>query len=958
MATTYCSVLPGEVEKFVATLTLPLEVRVIDSKRGRIVGYYDDADALARDVADLSSRPDVGAVYVTANPVRRDLLARSYNRLTEYARVSTQDAEIERRTKVFVDVDPARPNGTMATEEERQKAADVAYAIRDDLEDLVGLPMLVDSGSGIHLYYDVDLPNDQAANALVTSFLKALSKKYTVPGAVTIDTSVSNAARIAKVPGTWVRKGDHVPDLGRTHRLSRLIDVPADRRTLTAEDLRSVVEHLGGAVTETQARSATAYNPGDADAVRDWVDGLFDGSDVRLVRSTEYQGGHRWVVDCPLCGNNDASGVLILNQDGWLNYVCQHASSCKYNKETEPRDRLRAILEALGGVEAVGAWERLRPSAKPTGPDYDTLLNDMFGGGHGAEADQGAPPAPQAVEAEERSRDGRPVIRKNGVELHDKVDQAVASIEAVSGGRYYRGPEGISEIVDGQIRPLDVPQICELMSRAARWVTISVVEKRRIVSVTDPPKNVAEVIKKKTDLALPRLDRVITTPVFDSKGRLIDRPGYHETAGLYLLPSGLEVRVPEKPTPGQVWAAKSWLVDQLLVDFPFASAADRANCVALLLLPFVREMITSPTPFHLIEAPQASTGKGLIADVFAIVSTGTTAQTQVLGENDAEVRKQVTTALASGAPYLDYDNVTSLRSVVLEQALTSNWWRDRMLGTNREGLYPIRLTWLATGNNVAVGRRDMARRILRIRLDAKCEDPHLRPVEEFKHSNLRGWAMENRGALVSACLTLCRAWIEAGKPGAEAGTPQRGSYEAWRDVMGGILSVAGIPGFLASDADSLADLDEDKFEWGTFCDAWANSPGGPTFKRTAAQLLDLANQRTLLESIRYSKSPNQVMGHALRRRRDQVFGGWAIRSDRSATLNSTVYFLERLGPPVATTQGAPPVAAVEVADPLIDTAGFPAEIAKVVRNGDYDLRDGRYELKVPVRLRPMKEGGR
>ena len=44
-----------------------------------------------------------------------------------------------------------------------------------------------------------------------------------------------------------------------------------------------------------------------------------------------------------------------------------------------------------------------------------------------------------------------------------------------------------------------------------------------------------------------------------------------------------------------------------------------------------------------------------------------------------------------------------------------------------------------------------------------------------------------------AALTLIRAWIAAGRP---KGKKTLGKFEGWAEVMGGILQVAGVPGFL------------------------------------------------------------------------------------------------------------------------------------------------------------------
>jgi putative DNA primase/helicase len=102
--------------------------------------------------------------------------------------------------------------------------------------------------------------------------------------------------------------------------------------------------------------------------------------------------------------------------------------------------------------------------------------------------------------------------------------------------------------------------------------------------------------------------------------------------------------------------------------------------------------------------------------------------------------------------------------------------------------------WVATGNNPALST-EIARRVVRIRMDAKTERPQER--QGFRHPKLRVWVTEHRAELIHACLTLVRAWIADGKPQAD-NVPAFGSYEDWASVIGGILSTAAISGFLGN----------------------------------------------------------------------------------------------------------------------------------------------------------------
>jgi hypothetical protein len=66
---------------------------------------------------------------------------------------------------------------------------------------------------------------------------------------------------------------------------------------------------------------------------------------------------------------------------------------------------------------------------------------------------------------------------------------------------------------------------------------------------------------------------------------------------------------------------------------------------------------------------------------------------------------------------------------------------------------------------------------------------------EFRHPNLRERVKQQRGQVIHAALTLWQAWLAAGRP---LGDRSIGSFEGWAQTMGGVLGVAGIPGFLGN----------------------------------------------------------------------------------------------------------------------------------------------------------------
>jgi hypothetical protein len=227
-------------------------------------------------------------------------------------------------------------------------------------------------------------------------------------------------------------------------------------------------------------------------------------------------------------------------------------------------------------------------------------------------------------------------------------------------------------------------------------------------------------------------------------------------------------------------------------------------------------MIDGPTPMHLTEAPTPGTGKGLLNDVISIIALGGPATLMSEGRDEDEWRKRITSTLLDGPSLVQIDNLRgALDSAALSAAITAPRWSDRILGQSKVAHVPVRCVWSATANN-AVLSTEMARRTVRIRLDAELERPWER--FEFKHPDLRGYARQRRGDLVAAVLTMVRAWFDAGQP-ANSVKPL-GSFESWSAVIGGVLEVAGVGGFLGNTAEFYSSGDSETDAIGELLQAW------------------------------------------------------------------------------------------------------------------------------------------
>ena len=227
-------------------------------------------------------------------------------------------------------------------------------------------------------------------------------------------------------------------------------------------------------------------------------------------------------------------------------------------------------------------------------------------------------------------------------------------------------------------------------------------------------------------------------------------------------------------------------------------------------------------PIAIIDAPQAGTGKSLLASAVHAVATGLAGNMLSVPTSDEEMKKLITASMIEGATVMLLDNLDGkLFHPSLASAITATIWKDRRLGFSETVTVPQLATWIVTGNNIMLGG-DIPRRGYRIRLDAKSSKPW-DDGRQFKHENLIGWVRENRGRIIAAGLTLCRAWYASSCPAYDV--RRLGSFEEWSCTVGRILAHSDLRGFLANCDELYAEADEDGGQWEAYFHAWHEKYG-------------------------------------------------------------------------------------------------------------------------------------
>lgn len=311
----------GEIERSLATLFPKdgiVELRALTDHSVHS-GYFDDFDLLTEKAESLDILPDVTGIYVTLNTIKPALLSRRSNRVKMnlgYKIPTTGDGDVLSRRWLPVDLDPIRPSGVSSTDAEHDAAISRAEHVAAWLKEQgFPEPIKADSGNGAHLLYRIDLPNDEAATALVKGCLVVLDTLFS-DDKVMVDPANFNAARIWKLYGTISRKGDNTTE--RPHRRSKLISVPDTIEVLSIDLLRT----LSGIFPKNDPDGGKRGKNGSID-LGAWLSEY--GIGVRSERP--WQGGTLFTLrECPFSNSHQDGAFAVQFPSGGIYAGCHHAS--------------------------------------------------------------------------------------------------------------------------------------------------------------------------------------------------------------------------------------------------------------------------------------------------------------------------------------------------------------------------------------------------------------------------------------------------------------------------------------------------------------------------------------------------------------------------------------------------------------------------------------------------------
>lgn len=741
-----------------------LTVFSIDSEGRRRTDWYslDEIDDLVSDTANLADR-DVWFGVAT----RRE-------RLSAGRRGEASDCvEVP---GLWADIDIAGPN---------HRNNEGLPATLDEAIALVGafpLPpsILVWTGGGLHGYWMFTEPV-AAADATV------LLERWAT---------------------TWERvAGERGLRTDNVHDIARVLRVPGTVNNKTPDPVAVEIHSTTGAVYDvSDIQDATDDPPEKAHRSAD------RGPVLSLRPGDEYNQRHT-------CGDvlKDASWTLNKTQrngdEMWL-HPWQPTSDCSATVYADGHCAIwsdtavaKTALEKRHSYDPFGLYVAIMHNG-----DYAAATRRLAAEGYGSNVEYVNEFADVGVGGGHRKRH----VPTNNRSLDDLTNDVVAELVALNDPPVlFRHGEVVTQLDGTALDPIDRVRLTHVVETSMSPVSISA---KGEVKPTRIDAQTLDLALYRLNKTLPPIEGVMRAPFLRADGTVCASEGYDASSRLYLAET-LDVAVPDEPTSDEVAAAVA-LIDEMIVDFPLESAADRAHVHALLLTMVTRHLVPL-VPLFAFDGNGPGVGKNLLSECCIFVATGEWAQTDPLPLDAEEQRKQITALLGAGRTVALFDEAHTLGGTSLARLITSTTWGDRLLGYSKQVSYPNRLTVCALGNNIEV-QGDMPRRTILVRLASPLSRPELR--QDFRHGDLRGWVTEHRPALLGALLTMLRSWSAAGAP---QSTKRLGSFDAWAQMIGGVLEHAGVDGFLANademreraatdDVDMAAHLAELEHHFGEF----------------------------------------------------------------------------------------------------------------------------------------------
>ena len=297
------------------------EIRIIGNGQ-TFSGYFKDAKTMIEAIKPYSAYN----IYFTINRIDETCYGREQcNRIVKKPRNTTSDLEIIARDYVFLDLDAKKISGVNATDEEVEKTKIKAQEVYKFLkENGFYEPIVAFSGNGVHLYLRCALLPSEENNKIIKRFTQAMGMLFS-DEYVDIDQKIFNLGRIAKVPGTYSRKGSS-DSVDRPQRMCYIVKAPQE---IKANDLE-YFKKIADLYPEEEQVKPTYHNNYSTEKFD--LQEFIKKHDIPVTHSTQVQDGTRYYLKHCLFNeqHKGRDAILFQHNNGAIAYFCYH-NSCSGN---------------------------------------------------------------------------------------------------------------------------------------------------------------------------------------------------------------------------------------------------------------------------------------------------------------------------------------------------------------------------------------------------------------------------------------------------------------------------------------------------------------------------------------------------------------------------------------------------------------------------------------------------
>lgn len=294
------------------------EVRLIGDNKVAS-GYFTNIDTLIREIKPYLAEFNA---YFTINSISPECYGRQqHDKIVMRPKNTTTDAEIVGRDYVFLDLDAHKVAGVNATDaevEKTQKKANDVY--RFLVNNGFNSPIVIFSGNGAHLYLKCALKNNEENNEIIKRFTQAMGMLFS-DEYVDIDQKIYNLARIAKIPGTYSRKGS-IESKDRPQRLCYIVKYPYEQKVNDIEYFKKIADLY----PKEEEAKPNRYNNYSTEKFN--LDAFIEKHNIPVTRKVQVADGTRYYLEHCLFNeqHKGKDAVLFQHSNGAVAYFCYHAS--------------------------------------------------------------------------------------------------------------------------------------------------------------------------------------------------------------------------------------------------------------------------------------------------------------------------------------------------------------------------------------------------------------------------------------------------------------------------------------------------------------------------------------------------------------------------------------------------------------------------------------------------------